>query len=1134
MSRSRLSLTFIVALAVSQLHAQQTPRDDYILRPGDTIAITVWDTPEYTVPLVEVRPDGKVTHPFAGEVPAAGRTATQLADDIRKALLKEIRDPLVSVMVVGFKQDWLFVTGAVRAPGAFPIKEELTIQQALAWAGGPAPEADLARVAVIDRAGKHAELDLSPDRTDGPDPRETKLGLGCTVIVPERLPENVAVLGAVTAPGIFQIPINQRLRVSDAVALAGGFTELADPEAASFVRSGAETSKVDLTAILHDLDSPANTDLQHGDAIIVPEGEPVVVAVLGAVKLPGVYPLKKKARLSEAIALAGGPLPEAQPGATKLMRADGTVLALDLQALLAGSNSGSDMALQTGDTIIVPSLAERQVAVLGAVADAGRFTLAQVSHVADLIALAQPTPEADRRATLVRADGSSLPIDLDEAVRDKAGEGNVALQDGDALIIEDATRTVAVLGAVQAPGHHEFKPGVRFSDAIAKAGGLSDNARVRTATVMRKGTGPFAVDLDKVLTDANAEANIPLEDGDTIIIQAGPVQEAGVLGAVSKQGKIVLDEGDRVSDAIAKAGGLNRRADRETATIMRADGTVAEVDLEGILVRRDNQADIPLLLGDTLVIAEAITGHAGIMGAVARPGLVEVTRDYRVSDLLAQVGGPSEDADLGQAILKRADSTRVQIDLAEILGNADTNANLTVSNGDTLYVPNVNVGYVAVLGEVNSPGRHRIGRDERVSAVIARAQGPSQQASYSDALIMRPDGTAVDLDLRAALENPGTPDDPVLHDGETLMVRQLDPITVLGAVGHPGVLSLQPGARASTAVARSGGVRSNADLPNTTVMHEDGSSDPLDLERVLVYGDQASDVALRPGDVIVVPEADDYVSLIGAVNAPGRHPIARGARLTDAIAAAKGLRSEAERKQCVLLRGTTRITVELGKIVTDKNSDANIEIKDGDTIIVDAVEPMVVSVLGQARREAQLELDEGAKVSDAIAAAGGLTEEADAAKVKLIRGDTRRIVDLAPLLHGDELTQDPELQHGDLVVIPESTHIVSVMGVVKKPGIYRFKPGERLLDAVNRGAGSWAHGKSAPNRTVLTRTIEGQQRWTKVDLLVATRDPMGENNPVLKDGDIIYIPAVSTRTMMNLVKSVFPVASFLELFNIIQ
>ena len=67
----------------------------YIIGPGDSFQIMVWQNPEVSMS-VTVRPDGMITTPLIEDLPAAGKTPTQLARDIEKALADYIRDPIVT------------------------------------------------------------------------------------------------------------------------------------------------------------------------------------------------------------------------------------------------------------------------------------------------------------------------------------------------------------------------------------------------------------------------------------------------------------------------------------------------------------------------------------------------------------------------------------------------------------------------------------------------------------------------------------------------------------------------------------------------------------------------------------------------------------------------------------------------------------------------------------------------------------------------------------------------------------------------------------------------------------------------------------------------------------------------------
>lgn len=77
----------------------------YIIGPGDSVNIFVWGNPDIST-TATVRPDGKITIPLAEDLPASGKTPSQLARLMEKKLAKYVRDPQVVIMVGGFEGDY--------------------------------------------------------------------------------------------------------------------------------------------------------------------------------------------------------------------------------------------------------------------------------------------------------------------------------------------------------------------------------------------------------------------------------------------------------------------------------------------------------------------------------------------------------------------------------------------------------------------------------------------------------------------------------------------------------------------------------------------------------------------------------------------------------------------------------------------------------------------------------------------------------------------------------------------------------------------------------------------------------------------------------------------------------------------
>jgi len=122
--------------------AQVTP--DYIIGAGDSIEIFVWRNPELSSNVV-VRPDGKITTPLVEDVPASGKTPTQLARDMEKELSVYVKNPVVTVMVGGFVGPYaeqIRVVGQATNPQALPYRDQMTLLDLMIAVGGLTEFAD--------------------------------------------------------------------------------------------------------------------------------------------------------------------------------------------------------------------------------------------------------------------------------------------------------------------------------------------------------------------------------------------------------------------------------------------------------------------------------------------------------------------------------------------------------------------------------------------------------------------------------------------------------------------------------------------------------------------------------------------------------------------------------------------------------------------------------------------------------------------------------------------------------------------------------------------------------------------------------------------------------------------------------
>jgi polysaccharide biosynthesis/export protein len=117
---------------------------NYHIGPSDIVNIIVWRNPELSM-TVAVRPDGRITTPLIDDLEALGKTPTELERDMEKALVKYIRDPVVTVVVTNFAgpaTEQVRVIGEAAKPQILPYKKDMTVLDVMIAVGGLTDFAD--------------------------------------------------------------------------------------------------------------------------------------------------------------------------------------------------------------------------------------------------------------------------------------------------------------------------------------------------------------------------------------------------------------------------------------------------------------------------------------------------------------------------------------------------------------------------------------------------------------------------------------------------------------------------------------------------------------------------------------------------------------------------------------------------------------------------------------------------------------------------------------------------------------------------------------------------------------------------------------------------------------------------------
>jgi len=163
---------------------------DYLIGPGDAVNIIVWRNPEVSMS-VPVRPDGKITTPLVEDLPAAGKTSTQLARDIEGALAKFIQQPVVTVVVTNFVgnfSDQIRVIGQAAQPQALPYRREMSLMDVLIAVGGVTEFAAGNKASIVRTVdGKQEKLTVRLDDLikDGDISANMMMRPGDILVIPE-------------------------------------------------------------------------------------------------------------------------------------------------------------------------------------------------------------------------------------------------------------------------------------------------------------------------------------------------------------------------------------------------------------------------------------------------------------------------------------------------------------------------------------------------------------------------------------------------------------------------------------------------------------------------------------------------------------------------------------------------------------------------------------------------------------------------------------------------------------------------------------------------------------------------------------------------------------------------------------
>jgi polysaccharide biosynthesis/export protein len=258
------------------------------------------------------------------------------------------------------------------------------------------------------------------------------------------------------------------------------------------------------------------------------------------------------------------------------------------------------------------------------------------------------------------------------------------------------------------------------------------------------------------------------------------------------------------------------------------------------------------------------------------------------------------------------------------------------------------VDHIYLLGQVGKPGDYPLKENVGIFELLSQAGGPTSRADLAKAVIIRGKTETIKVDLLNAIAKNQPPNVKLLA-GDVLFIPETDRrIVALGEVGRPGAYDLLEGQRISELLAAAGGPTKKAGLTKAFIMR-DGAQVPVDLKRVLA-GDAEANMALKPGDMVVVPENKDKIAILGSVAAPGPYDLSENMNLIDALALAGGPTEKANLAQMQVVRyengKATVIKVKADQAIQGKDASQNIKLQTGDVLYVPVKGPGFLDILG--------------------------------------------------------------------------------------------------------------------------------------------------------------------------------------------
>ena len=554
----------------------------------------------------------------------------------------------------------------------------------------------------------------------------------------------VNIMGEVKAPGTYTL--SAFATVFHALYMAGGTSDLGTLRNIHIYRNNRLISVCDIYDYILNGKMTGNVRLHDGDVISVGAYD-CLVNIVGKVKRPMFYEMKKSESLESLLKYAGGFAGDAYTKSVRVNRKTGREYAV----FNVDEFDMSSFRIADGDSVSVDSILpryENTVEIKGAVFRPGMYQMGEsVNSVRTLIEHAEGlTEEAfTARAVMHRMnpDRTLKVVSVDVAGIMDGRVADLPLQENDVLFIPSKTetlseRTITIQGEVQYPGVYKYADNETLEDFVLQAGGLLETASTVKVDVARRVSNPKALTTDSIIAKnysfalkdgfvIDGEPGFTLMPYDEVYVRKSPAyskqQSVTVDGEVMFAGTYTLSKRNmRLTDLLKAAGGITDMAYVKGARLERRPNEAERARMEAAFKMQQEQ------LQQQLLELAASSNNGGSVQQVAQQSNSTQLKKFQVPNTFP-----------------------VGIELGRALANPNSDANIVLREGDRLILPQY-TATVKVNGAVMYPNTVAYERGKSAKYYINAAGGFAQNARKSGAYVIYMNGMVGKLSQGAKIE----------------------------------------------------------------------------------------------------------------------------------------------------------------------------------------------------------------------------------------------------------------------------------------------------------------------------------------------------------------------------------------------